>query len=113
MKTKGRVMERDNQERLERFNTQLHRLRSIQTATKKRRALKRVASSPALTRSPSAQRAQDCMSTPLKENRAMADPLPPAQSFKAHLGQIERIDKRIDHSNRVVLVNEIIEAFGQ
>ncbi|OIM89189.1 hypothetical protein BLN97_40800 [Bradyrhizobium elkanii] len=35
------------------------------------------------------------------------------RSLKAHLGQIERIDKHVDHSNRVALVNEIIEAFGQ
>ena len=28
-------------------------------------------------------------------------------------GQIERIDKCIDHPNRVALVNEIVEAFGQ
>src|ERR1700749_4462073 len=33
--------------------------------------------------------------------------------FEAHFGQIECIDKRIDHANRVALVNEIIEAFGQ
>ena len=33
--------------------------------------------------------------------------------FKAHLSQIERIDKHVDHANRVALVNEIIEAFGQ
>jgi hypothetical protein len=33
--------------------------------------------------------------------------------LKAHLSQIERIDKHIDHPNRVILVNEIIEAFGQ
>jgi hypothetical protein len=33
--------------------------------------------------------------------------------LKAHLGQIERIDKHVDHANRVALVNEIIEAFGQ
>ena len=33
--------------------------------------------------------------------------------FKAHLGQIERIDKHVDHTNRAALVNEIIEAFGQ
>ena len=33
--------------------------------------------------------------------------------FEAHLGQIERIDKHVDHANRVALVNEIIEAFGQ
>src|SRR6476469_247292 len=33
--------------------------------------------------------------------------------LKVHLSQIERIDKHVDHSNRVALVNEIIEAFGQ
>jgi hypothetical protein len=33
--------------------------------------------------------------------------------LKPHLGQIERIDKHIDHANRVTIVNEIIEAFGQ
>jgi len=33
--------------------------------------------------------------------------------FKAHLSQIECIDKYVDHPNRVALVNEIIEAFGQ
>jgi hypothetical protein len=33
--------------------------------------------------------------------------------LKAHLSQIKRVDKHIDHSNRVALVNEIIEAFGQ
>ena len=33
--------------------------------------------------------------------------------FKAHLSQIERIDKHVDHANRVAFVNEIIEAFGQ
>ena len=33
--------------------------------------------------------------------------------LEAHLGQIERIDKHIDHPNRITLVNEIIEAFGQ
>jgi hypothetical protein len=51
MKTKGQVVERGNQERLERFNTQLYKLRSIQTATKKRRALKRAAINSALTKS--------------------------------------------------------------
>ena len=34
-------------------------------------------------------------------------------TLEAHLGQIERIDKHVDHTNRVTLVNEIIEAFGQ
>jgi len=33
--------------------------------------------------------------------------------LKAHLSQIERIDKYVDHANRVALVNEIIEAFRQ
>ena len=33
--------------------------------------------------------------------------------LKAHLSQIERIDKHVDHANRVALVDEIIEAFGQ
>jgi hypothetical protein len=33
--------------------------------------------------------------------------------FKAHLGQIKRTDKDIDHPNRVALVNEIIKAVGQ
>jgi hypothetical protein len=51
MKKKGRIIEREIQECLERSNTQLYRLRSIQTATKKRRALKRAASNPALTES--------------------------------------------------------------
>jgi hypothetical protein len=41
----------------------------------------------------------------------MADLSPPV--LKAHLSQIERIDKHVDHANRVALVNEIIEAFGQ
>ena len=44
----------------------------------------------------------------------MAGQLPPARPrSKLNLGQIERIDKHVDHANRVVLVNEIIEAFGQ
>ena len=33
--------------------------------------------------------------------------------LEAHLGQIERTDKHIDHPNRITLVNETIEAFGQ
>ncbi len=33
--------------------------------------------------------------------------------LKAHLSQIERIDKHVDHANRVAFVNEIIEAFRQ
>ncbi len=32
---------------------------------------------------------------------------------KAHLSQIEPIDKHVDNANRVALVNEIIEAFRQ
>ena len=48
MKKKVRVIERENKECLERslkdaFDTQLHRLRSLKTATKKRRALEREA----------------------------------------------------------------------
>jgi len=34
-------------------------------------------------------------------------------STEAHLGQIKRIDKLVDRANRVVLINEIIEAFRQ
>jgi hypothetical protein len=34
-------------------------------------------------------------------------------AFEAHLGQIKRIDKPIDRADRIALVNEIIEAFGQ
>jgi hypothetical protein len=33
--------------------------------------------------------------------------------LKAHRGQIERIDKHVDHANGVALINEIIKAFGQ
>jgi hypothetical protein len=33
--------------------------------------------------------------------------------LKAHLAQVERVDKHIDHANRVALVDEIIKAFGQ
>jgi hypothetical protein len=29
--------------------------------------------------------------------------------LEAHLGQIERVDKHIDHANRIALVNEILE----
>ena len=43
----------------------------------------------------------------------MADRSPPAPLPKAHLSQIESTDKHLDHANRVALVNEIIEAFGQ
>ena len=34
-------------------------------------------------------------------------------STKTHLGQIKRINKLVDRADRVVLVNKIIEAFGQ
>src|SRR5580698_1281414 len=34
-------------------------------------------------------------------------------SIKAHLGQIERLHKHVDHSHRIAPVDEIIEAFGQ
>jgi hypothetical protein len=64
MKKKGRVIEREDQECLERSNMQLNKLRSIQTATKKRRALKGAASNPALTKSIHSASAKDCMSTP-------------------------------------------------
>jgi hypothetical protein len=43
----------------------------------------------------------------------MVDQSPPAPPTSKHLSQVERIDKNIDHVNRVALVNEIIEAFGQ
>jgi hypothetical protein len=43
----------------------------------------------------------------------MADQSPPALPLKAHFSQIERFDKHVDHANRIALVNEIIEAFGQ
>jgi hypothetical protein len=33
--------------------------------------------------------------------------------FKAHLSQIERIDKHDNNANRVAIVSEVIEAFGQ
>ncbi len=33
--------------------------------------------------------------------------------LETHLGQIECIDKHVDHANRVAVLNEIIEAFGQ
>jgi hypothetical protein len=46
MKKKDRISEREDQDRIERllkiaFNTQLEPLRSLETATKKRRALKK------------------------------------------------------------------------
>src|SRR5262245_58418958 len=34
-------------------------------------------------------------------------------SIEAHLSQIKRIDKQVDHTNGVALADEIIEAFGQ
>jgi hypothetical protein len=55
MKEKSRVIEHENQRRLERvlntFNTQLHTLRSLKTASKKRRALKRAANDSTLAMS--------------------------------------------------------------
>ncbi|WJR78447.1 hypothetical protein [Bradyrhizobium sp. NP1] len=51
---KNRVIEREDRaclERLNDFNRQLHLLRSLKTATKKRRALKRAARSSVLTQS--------------------------------------------------------------
>ena len=50
MKKNGRVIERENQESLERSNTELYRLQSLKTATKMRRALKGTASNPLLTK---------------------------------------------------------------
>ena len=56
MKDKDRIVEREYQDRLESvlkntFNTQLQPLRSLETATKKRRAQKKAASNPGFTRS--------------------------------------------------------------
>ncbi len=56
MKAKDRICEREYRIRLESmlntaFNTQLQPLRSLQTATKKRRAQKKVASNPTFTKS--------------------------------------------------------------
>ena len=34
-------------------------------------------------------------------------------TVEPELGQIERIDERVDHANRIVLVDPVIEAFGQ
>ena len=61
MKKKDRVIEREDQGCLERllkspFNTQLHPLRTLETATKKRRALKRAANNSVLTRSSASMR---------------------------------------------------------
>jgi hypothetical protein len=62
MKKKVRVIEREIQECLERSNVQLNRLRSIQTATKKRRALKRPQAIQA--HEVDATSAKNCVSTP-------------------------------------------------
>ena len=56
MKDKGRTSEREYQDRLERFlknafNTQLQPLRSLETATKKRRAQKKAANNSGFTKS--------------------------------------------------------------
>jgi hypothetical protein len=56
MKDKDRTSEREYQDRLESllknaFNTQLRPLKSLKTATKKRRAQKKAASNPGFTRS--------------------------------------------------------------
>ena len=42
----------------------------------------------------------------------------PARCFRHNalepkLGQIERIDKRVDRANRIALIDPLIEAFGQ
>jgi hypothetical protein len=52
----------------------------------------------------------------LQEHRGMVRRPTSCRRFnplEAHLRQIERIDKHIDHANGVTFVNEIIEAFGQ
>ena len=71
MKKKDRVIEREAQGCLERllknaFNTQLHPLRTLKTATKKRRALKKAANNSVLTKSSPSMgtRARERMSTP-------------------------------------------------
>jgi hypothetical protein len=56
MKKKSQVVERQDQGCRDRllkytFNTQLHTLRSLKTASKKRRALKRAANNSVLTKS--------------------------------------------------------------
>jgi hypothetical protein len=56
MKDNDRTSEREYQDRLESllknaFNTQLRPLKSLETATKKRRAQKKAASNPGFTRS--------------------------------------------------------------
>ena len=61
MKAKSQVIEPETQRRLEHalkntFNTQLRTLRSLKTASKKRRALKKAASSSVLTKSTSSMR---------------------------------------------------------
>lgn len=33
--------------------------------------------------------------------------------FEPELAQLERIDERVDHPNRIILVDPIIQAFGQ
>ena len=63
MKRKTRVVERETQGRLEHslknaFNTQLYTLRSLKTATKKRRALKREAPSSVPTKSSPSMRGE-------------------------------------------------------
>src|SRR5205807_8459 len=52
----------------------------------------------------------------LQENRGMVRGSASRRRLyplKAHLSQIERIHKHVDHANRVALVNEIIETFRQ
>jgi len=53
--------------------------------------------------------------TPLQQNRGIVDGRPVAAgSTQAKLiSAIERIDKHVDRTNRIALINEIIEAFGQ
>ena len=52
----------------------------------------------------------------LQENRGMIG-RPPGRlrlhPCEPEFGKIERIDERIDHTNRIILVDPVIEAFGQ
>jgi hypothetical protein len=57
---------------------------------------------------------QIAVNVKLKENRGVVRwPTSRRWLHPAHLRQIERIDKLVDHPDKVALVNETIEAFGQ
>ncbi len=52
----------------------------------------------------------------LQKNRRMTGGPPGRRrlhSIEPKFGQIERVDKSVDDANRIALVDEIIEAFGQ